>query len=131
MNKYDDEEALYLAAKKQVKKKKGFYGHLASFLAVGFFFLTMNLLTSPHETWWPFPLLPWSIGLIMHYLSVFGFPFTGALSEEWEIRETSKEMRRLSGDTDEEQSSNIDETDYLDLKEIEKQKRNWNDGDLV
>ena len=62
------EEYLFQKARKQVEKKKGFFNHLAAFLAVGFFFAAMNIFTFNEEDtiWFVFPMLPWSIGLIIH-----------------------------------------------------------------
>ena len=88
------EDLEFRAAKKQVKKKKGFYVHFGVYLSVGLFFLLMNLATSPGDWWFFFPMLPWGIGLAIHYLTVFGFPGTGILSEEWEKHELEQELNK-------------------------------------
>ncbi len=80
--------------------------------------------------WFFYPLLPWGIGLMIHYLVVFGLPFTKILTAEWEQQELQKELERL-----EKVSPNEDENedaDELKLKSLEKRKaKGWSDGDLV
>ncbi len=122
-------EDQYRIAKKRVKKKKGFYSHASVFLAVGSFFFVLNMLTDPYDIWFFFPLLPWSVGLIIHYLSVFGLP-GGALSEEWEEKEMEKEMRKLDRHVEyPDPPHEVDEE--LELKEFKKLRREWDDQDFV
>ena len=122
-------EDQYKIAKKKVNKKKGFYSHLSVFIAVGIFFFVLNMVTDPFDTWFFFPLLPWSVGLSIHYLSVFGFP-GGALTDEWEERELEKEMRRLDHKVEvPEPPHEIEEE--LELKEFKKLRKEWDDGDFV
>lgn len=121
-------------AKKRVKRKKGFYNHLAAFIGVGFFFFAMNIFTlfeEGPEIWFFFPLLPWSVGLIIHYLNVFGFPGTGALTPEWEEKEVQKEVKALRRKMGYSPKPNYEE-DGLELREMKKEKSsNWDKEDLV
>jgi len=80
----------YKAAQKRVKQKKGFFVHFAVYLSVGLFFFLMNLATFEGDWWFFFPLLPWGMGLGIHYLITFGFPGSGVLSREWEEKELQK-----------------------------------------
>ena len=137
------EEHLYKIAKKRVKKKKDFYGHLSAYIAVGLFFFMINMATFDGELWFFFPLFPWGIGLLIHYFSVFGLPWTGALTTEWEDKELAKEMESLRKATNNERSqSNYDRLDLderpdlapddeLELKEFKKLRREWDDSDFV
>lgn len=84
-------------ARKQVKKEKEFYGHLASFLICNAVFAAMSLATGTY--WFIFPLFFWGIGLANHATQVFGLPGRG---EEWETRR----MRELLGQ--EETQANLD-----------------------
>ncbi len=133
MSQSNLDEALYEEARKRVKKKKGFYGHLSAFIAVGLFFFIMNMSTSPNELWFPFPMMGWGIGLVIHYFSVFGIPgMKGALTEEWEDRETANEMKKLVNRYKPIVDEEID--NHLELKEIQKEKtaqKRWSDEDLV
>lgn len=90
------EDKIYEMARKRVAEKKGFYRHFSVYLAVGAFFLIMNVLTyyNSYEWWFLFPMVPWGAGLAIHYFSVFGLP-GGAMSREWEEHELRREMERL------------------------------------
>ena len=127
-------EQIVHQAQKRVKQKKGFYKHLAAFIGVGFFFFAMNIFTlfeEGPEIWFFFPLLPWSIGLIIHYFNVFGFPGTGALTPEWEEKQVQKEIKALRKKMGYPQDSSYDD-DGLELREIQREKSgNWEKGDLV
>lgn len=119
-------------AKKNVEKKKGFYWHFAVYIACGVFFFLMNMVTMREEPrlWFFFPLLPWGIGLLIHYFGVFGIPGTKILTDGWEAEQLEKEIDKLKS-----QSSDF-EPGQLDLEDFQKQKQKtkstrWNDGDLV
>jgi hypothetical protein len=76
-------------ARKQAKRERDFYGHLASYLICNAFFAALNLFTSPGEIWFIFPMLGWGIGLASHAVSVFGIPGRGG---DWEARRVSELM---------------------------------------
>ena len=125
-------------AYQQVKKKKGFYSHLAVFISVGIFFFIINMVTmadGDDELWFFFPLLPWSIGLFIHYFSVFGLPGTNILTKDWEDAELEKEMQKLRQKMRHYSAEEADEK--LDLKEMEQEreqadkKRGWDDNEIV
>jgi len=128
-------DQIYIQARKRVKQKKKFYKHLAAFVAVGFFFFAMNMYTlvdEGPEIWFFFPLLPWSVGLVIHYLNVFGFPGSGALTPEWEEKQLEKEMRTLRHKPRGAFPSKSTREDALELKDFAKEKRtDWDKGDLV
>jgi hypothetical protein len=86
-NKYTEEER-YFKAKKRVEEIKGFYGNLASFIAVNCFLIVLNLITSPQYLWFFWPLFGWGIGVLFHGLKVFNcMPFFGKNWEEQKIKE--------------------------------------------
>ncbi|MEL7122978.1 MAG: 2TM domain-containing protein [Bacteroidota bacterium] len=129
---------IYEIAKKKVNQKKKFYRHLSAFLAVGFFFFMMNMLTldGDREMWFFFPMLPWSIGLFIHYFTTFGLPYNKALSAEWEQEEMLKEIDLLRRQREDNLLPPPDEKDYLpDLPELPKKEKiertNWDDNDFV
>ncbi|MCB0580226.1 MAG: 2TM domain-containing protein [Phaeodactylibacter sp.] len=137
-----EEQEIYKRAKERVEKKKGFYKHLSGYVAVSFFFLAMNLATSFGEggdgsLWFFYPMMPWGIGLLIHYFTVFGLPGSKALSEKWEEEEMAKEMARLRRMRQGRLEGPAAEPEEgLDLKELEKEKEkeyrpNWEDEDLV
>lgn len=84
---YQNEER-YFKAKKRVEEIKGFYGNLTAYIVFNLFFLILNLLTSPEELWFYWPLLGWGIGVIFHGMKVFNYmPFLGRDWEQEKIRE--------------------------------------------
>ena len=124
------DQQLMKKAQKRVEEKKGFFGHLGAYLAMGVFFLVMNILTWEGEFWFFYPMVPWGAGLLIHYFSVFGLPFSRVLSADWEEQELAREVKRLQQNSSS-QSPAPDE-EFLDLKELEKRKaRDWQDEDLV
>lgn len=130
------EDYIRKRAYQQVKKKKGFYSHLAVFISVGIFFFLINVLSMDNgdtELWFFFPLLPWSIGLLIHYFSVFGLPGTNILTKDWEDAELEKEMQKLRRKM--RYYSEEEAEEKLDLKEMEREpagkKRNWDDNEIV
>ncbi len=127
----------YKAAQKIVKKKKGFYKHLAAFVIINAFIIIMGIVEDGFDfSILDSPLLPWGVGLAFHYLSVFGIPGSDILTRDWENRELGKELRKLKkGEPDLLNKSNdveIPETP-LELKDVKKEQlpRDWDEKDLV
>ncbi len=136
------QEVIYRRARKRVNKKKAFYWHLSIYVTMGLFFFIMNMVTlapGNFELWFFFPLLPWGVAMMIHYYSVFGLPFTGALSSEWEERELRKEMERLESlvlppaPMDRKHIERYhEEEEELELRQVEKlPSENWRKDDLV
>ncbi|GJM31818.1 MAG: hypothetical protein DHS20C18_08190 [Saprospiraceae bacterium] len=127
MRKVEDN---YAKARKRVANKKGFYSHLGYYGAMIVFFFLLNAVTFHGEWWFIFPALGWGIGVLIHYLSVFGLPFLGD-TDAWEEKEIRKEMERLERRSLPESFPR--EEDSLDLPELKKQKKEttWDENDLV
>ena len=84
------EQERYYQAKKRVEAIKGFYGNLIAYIIFNGFFLVLNLLTSPNELWFYWPLLGWGVGVLFHGMKVFNYsPF---LSKDWEERKLNEFM---------------------------------------
>lgn len=81
-------EKKYKRAKKRVRHIKEFYSHLITFILVNGMLFVINMLTSPSFWWFIFPLLGWGIGLVSHWIAVFGLKF----GKEWEERKIRKIM---------------------------------------
>jgi len=116
----------YLAAKKRVKQKKGFYAHLSSYLAVNvaMFFV---VLFSGGGLNWLMPAMMWGIGLATHYFAVFGFPGVGAYgTKEWEEKEIQKELEKSGWEIPDPAGD-----EELELKEFKELRREYRDEDLV
>lgn len=114
----------YKKAKKIVKKKKEFYGHVMAYASTNAVMFLVVFLNGGGFAW----LIPagfWGIGLISHYFSVFGMPGTGAGSKEWEEREIRKELEKQGYVLE-------DEYDELELEELEKREETiYLDEDIV
>ena len=113
-------------ARKKVKKKKEFYRHLMSFVSVNMMLFVINLLTSPGHFWFLYPLMGWGIGLMFHYVEVFGIPGFGMLDKDWEEREMDAELRKMRG-TDLPLLEGENEKE-LKLKEL---RKNYDESELV
>ena len=82
----------YKAAKERVEEIKGFYVHLFIYIVVNIGLILLDVLTSPLQLWFYWPLLGWGIGLIAHAFSVFGI--RGMFGKEWEERKIKEIMEK-------------------------------------
>ena len=88
---FNEQDSYYLA-KKRVDKIKGFYGNLISYIIFNIFFFILNMITSPSELWFYWPLLGWGIGVFFHGMKVFNYsPF---FSKDWEERKIKDYMKK-------------------------------------
>lgn len=118
-------------ARRRVKEKKKFYTHLTTYLVMGGFFFTLNVLTSPGNWWFYWPMMGWGIGVAIQYFKVFGFPGSGLGSPEWEERELEKEMKRLNPNR---KKAGLDLDSHLELRELDanpQKEASYRKDDLV
>lgn len=116
----------YLNAKKRVKAKKGFYGHLSAYLSVNTIMFFVVLFTEGSFEWL-IPAMLWGIGLASHYFGVFGIPGIGAWgSKEWEEKEIQKELEKQGWEMPDPAGD-----EELELKEFKELRREYRDDDLV
>lgn len=125
------EEEIFIRANKKVKAKKGFFVHFGVFCATVVFLFTINFLTSPKFWWFLFPTLGWGIGIVAHYIGVFGISDPSV--EDWENKELEKEIRKIKRQFFiEPESKNVPlPDDKLELKEFKKLRNEWEDKDFV
>ncbi len=120
-----EENYLYKEAKKRVNRKKGFYRHLAVYIAVNTVFFFVVFIKSGTLNW-IYPASFWGIGLVINYFSVFGLPGSERVGgTDWETKEIRKEMEKMGGHIDDLPD------EKFELREIQKQPKDWNDSDLV
>ena len=62
----DGEKFARIKAQARVK----FYNHLYIYVGVNSFLIVINLISSPFNWWFPFPLLGWGLGLFFHWLKL-------------------------------------------------------------
>ena len=65
------EEEIYEEAKKRVKVKKDFYGHLTAYLGVNILLIVIWAVTGAGYPWFVFPLCGWGIGISIHFFQGF------------------------------------------------------------
>lgn len=123
-------EREYRLARKKIRQQKGFHQHLGAYIAVGLFFLGMNVATSFGDWWFHFPMLGWGIGLTAHFLTVFGLHSIGNYTEKWEARAIEEELERVQ----KQQSQKREVESDLELRELVKEpsaQKKWDDSQLV
>jgi hypothetical protein len=123
----------YKIAKKRVKKVKGFFGHLTTWLIFSAFFIFLNIASSGGGFWAIWPIMGWGLGVAFHAIGVFGMP---GLGKDWEEKMLEREMARMDYEGDPQRNNNSKRLpqstksteDELELKEVRKA---WRDSDLV
>lgn len=76
----------YQQARKRLEARLDLLGHAASYAMVNLMLFAINLLSSPGEWWFFWPLLGWGIGLASHAFS--------ALGKEWQERQIGALLER-------------------------------------
>jgi hypothetical protein len=87
-----EQETRYQNAKKRVEALKGFYTHLTVYVLVNLLLFAINVVTSPDNLWFYWPLLGWGIAVALQAVRVFGKG--GRFGAEWEKRKTNKLMEQ-------------------------------------
>ncbi len=86
------EQTEVFLAFRQVRKMRGLYSHMMSYVIVMSGLAAINLILMPHRIWFIFPLLGWGVGLLSHAVSVLNIlPWFGP---EWERRQVEKRLGR-------------------------------------
>jgi uncharacterized integral membrane protein len=88
--KMNTEDRKYQKALRRVRRVKGFYAHLVSYILVNLLLFLINIMTTPDILWFYWPLFGWGIGIVMHGLFVFGFGLW--LGQEWEEKKAQEFM---------------------------------------
>lgn len=86
--------AAYAAAKKRAEAKLGFYIHLAVYALVNAILAAVDILNSPQDLWFYWPLGGWGLGLLLHFVLVFMRPLKGPGLKESMIKAELEEMQR-------------------------------------
>ncbi len=89
------EQDRYEKARKRVEEIKGFYVHLLVYITVNAGLFLINLVSSPGNWWFYWPLLGWGVGLLAHGVAVFGL--RGFLGSEWEERKIKQIIEKEEG----------------------------------
>ncbi len=88
-----NEDERYYRAKKRIKELKGFYWHFASYVVINIFLIALIAIGNDGNIW-NFGTFAtaffWGIGLIFHFLHVFGPTFF--FGRNWEERKIKEYM---------------------------------------
>ncbi len=87
-----EENPEYRAARRRARRMRKFYEHLVTYVATCAGLLLFNYLTSPNGWWVQWVIFPWGIGMVSHWLSVFGFH--GHMGADWEERKVRELMEK-------------------------------------
>nr|MBS0036965.1 2TM domain-containing protein [Saprospiraceae bacterium] len=110
-------------AKERVKRKKKFYKKLGEhFFTIGIL-LVINLLTTSFM-WSLIPISILILDLIRQYFKAFGFP---GYDPYWEYKSYKRELDKIKNLEDPQPNKE----DSLDLEELKKKQKRWNEKDLV
>jgi len=129
---------IYDRAKSEVKKQKSFYKNLINWAVFSLFLTFINLFTSSGFFWAAFPIIGWGIGVLFQGLSVFGVP---GFSSDWEHKKMEEVLHKLEMESrlkeryhtlkEKEKTETLDSDERLDLEELKKIKKGWDDSELV
>ncbi len=86
-----NQQAKYQEAKARVAALKKFYTHLGVYVLVNISLFLRNIIISPDRLWFFWPLLGWTIAIVLHALSVFGAG--RPLGADWEERKIAEFMQ--------------------------------------
>lgn len=84
-----DDESLRKSAERRADAKLAFRSHLTIYLVVNAGLAAINLLSSPGNLWFLWPMIGWGIGLVAHGMATYAW--TGDVREQM----VQKEMDRL------------------------------------
>jgi hypothetical protein len=87
------DERLYREARKRVRRKRKFYSHVLSYVAVGIFLTFINWYSTPGRWWVQWVWLGWGVGIFFHGVSLFRRNIL--FGDEWEERKIREEMERM------------------------------------
>lgn len=79
--------------KERLEARRGFFVHLAVYVAVNAGLVVLNLTSAPDYLWAKWSLMGWGIGLFFHGLVVFVIGNRFAITDELVQREVSKRSR--------------------------------------
>lgn len=85
----------YLAARKKVRRRMGFYRHLSTYATVIVLLLVLDVITGAEDFWVQWVAIIWGIIVALHALQVF--IFDSILGREAERRMIEEEVRKRKG----------------------------------
>tara|TARA_R110002049_G_scaffold195912_1_gene365057 strand:- start:105 stop:398 length:294 start_codon:yes stop_codon:yes gene_type:complete len=84
----------YAKARERAKAKYGFFVHAGVYAAVMVLLVIINLVTSPREIWFVWPLIGWGFAVALHGVRVFLLADKNVVIDKL----TERELRHSSAD---------------------------------
>ena len=81
----------YARARKRIEDLRGFYTHVAMYLAVNLGLFILNMVTNPQALWFFWPLIGWGIAVLIHGIALL---LEGPLTRKWEERKLAELMEK-------------------------------------
>lgn len=94
-----ENQQIYQQARKRAHAKLGFFTHLTVYVVVNLLLITINLISSPHDYWFIWPMLGWGVGICFHGLGTFLFFSGSGFKERMIQREMEKIVSNRNGKT--------------------------------
>jgi len=88
-----DENERYKKAQARVRRIRGFYSSVITFVLVNLLLLIINLITNPHRLWFWWVTVIWGIVLIIQAINIFTIK-DHFLGEEWEQKKIRDLMEK-------------------------------------
>lgn len=86
----DGEDAETARLRMRARQKADFYRHLVAFVIVGSILAALDVLASPGDLWFQWPMGAWAIGLVLHAADVYLMGETTGLEERIMRREMER-----------------------------------------
>jgi uncharacterized membrane protein YecN with MAPEG domain len=96
MPKKLSKEEIYEMAEKSAARKKGFYGHLSTYLVVNIILILIWVASDGGEAWFLWTLGIWTIVVFLHFIYVFVFKI-GLESDKMIIEKELEEIKKEQG----------------------------------
>lgn len=89
----DNDEELYKRAKVRVRRVRGFYSSLITYILINLLLLAINLVTSPRNLWFYWVTIIWGVVLLVQALNTFTIR-DRFLGEEWEQKKIDELVKK-------------------------------------
>lgn len=87
-----EEKEIKKKARKRAQEKVEFFQHFFIYLMVNLVVIASNLIFNSEFLYFPFVLFGWGIGIVIHFINVFGF---GGMMSNYLENQTQREEERI------------------------------------
>ncbi|MCC5831750.1 MAG: 2TM domain-containing protein [Chlamydiales bacterium] len=89
----DKDEEIYKRAQARVRRVRGFYSNLISYVIVNLILVVINLVLSPRDLWFYWVTLIWGAVLVIQAFNTFTIK-DNFLGEEWEEKKINDLVKK-------------------------------------